>query len=90
VFCGIKGEGGDVIGFSGVADETSCCVGVEGYHEEECLGLVRIDDGILDEGRTNQMVRIIESFKALFPDRVVGSGVHQEHDQEHPVCQHAP
>jgi hypothetical protein len=37
MFCRVEGEGGDVIGFSGVADETSCCVGVEGYHEEECL-----------------------------------------------------
>jgi hypothetical protein len=81
MFCRVEGESGDVIGFSRVADETSGCVGVKGYHEEECLGLASINVGIVGEGETYEMMGIPESFKALFANGLMCSSVHQEHDQ---------
>jgi hypothetical protein len=81
MLCRVKGEGGDIIGLSGVADETSCCVGVEGYHEEECLGLASVDDGMVEEGKTYEVMGIPERLKALFTDHQMGSSVHQKHNE---------
>jgi hypothetical protein len=81
VLCRVEGEGGDVIGFSGVADETSCCVGVKGYHEEECLGSARINDGMVEEGKTYEVMGIPERLEALFTDHLMGSSVHKKHDE---------
>jgi hypothetical protein len=81
VLCRVEGEGGDIIGFSGVANEASCRVGVEGDHEEECLGSARINDGMVEEGKTYEVMRIPERLEALFTDHLMGSSVHQEHDE---------
>lgn len=74
--CRVEGEGGDVIGFSGVADETTCCVGVEGDHEEERLGSARVNDGMVEGGKTYEVMGIPERLKALFTDHLMGSSVH--------------
>jgi hypothetical protein len=83
----VERENGDIIWFDRVADETSCSVGVEGYHEEECLGdqaLTRTHRCIL----TYEVVGVPESFKTLFTDRMVGGSVHQEHNEQHPTRQY--
>lgn len=65
MFCRVKGKGGDVIGFSGVADETPCCMGVEGYHEEECLASASVgcygggEEDSLNGGYTRKLQSIV-------------------------------
>jgi hypothetical protein len=56
-------------------------VGVEGYHEEECLGLASVDDGMVEEGKTYEVMGIPERLKALFTDHQMGSSVHQKHNE---------
>jgi hypothetical protein len=56
-------------------------VGVEGYHVEECLGLASVDDGMVEEGKTYEVMGIPERLKALFTDHQMGSSVHQKHNE---------
>lgn len=85
MFGGIEWEGGDVIWFNRVSDETSRGVRVECDHEEECLGMSHRTLSQSAGNRwiylTYEMMDVPESFKALFPDRMVCCSVHQEHDE---------
>jgi hypothetical protein len=86
VFCRVEWEGGDIIWFDRVADETSCSVGVEGYHKEECLGhqaFTRTHRYIL----TYEVVGVPEGFKALLAYTLMGGSIHQEHNEQHPTYQ---
>jgi hypothetical protein len=75
VLCRVERERGDIIWFDRVADETSCSVGVEGYHEEECLGgqaFTRTRRYIL----TYEVVGVPEGFKALLAYTLMGGSIH--------------
>jgi hypothetical protein len=57
--------------------------------KKNAWGLARINDSMVEEGKTYEVMGIPERLKALFTDHLMGSSVHQEHDQEHPVYQHS-
>jgi len=53
-----------------------------------CIGQSIVTFGQWGTRGTYEVVGVPESFEALLSDRRMGSGVHQEHDQEHPGSQY--
>jgi hypothetical protein len=49
--------------------------------KKNAWGLASVDDGMVEEGKTYEVMGIPERLEALFTDHLMGSSVHQKHDE---------